>query len=81
MVSILVVEDSTRLNIKNPPEFKLLSENFNLMAEEFNLGEQIRQSILLLDNKFKSKNISLDISIEDFYINGNKEMLKKLPLL
>lgn len=51
------------------------------MAEEFNLGEQIRQSILLLDNKFESKNISLDISIEDFYINGNKEMLKKLPLL
>lgn len=81
MVSILVVEDSTRLNIKNPPEFKLLFENFNLMAEEFNLGEQIRQSILLLYNKFKSKNISLDISIEDFYINGNKEMLKKLPLL
>lgn len=28
MVSILVVEDSTRLNIKNPPEFKLLFENF-----------------------------------------------------
>lgn len=152
---------SIRLDIKNPPEYKLLSENFNLMAEElegievlrtdfinnfshefktpiisirgfaellkdeniskeekdeyldiiieeskrltslstnvlnlskienqlilndrqrFNVGEQIRQSILLLDSKFESKNISLETNIEDFYINGNKEMLNQVWL-
>ena len=150
---------SARLSIKNPPEFKVLSKNFNKMAKElggievlrkdfinnfshefktpiisikgfaeilkdddlskeekneyldiiieeskrlsslatnvlnlskietqvilndiqrFNIGEQIRQSILLLDSKFQAKNILLDINIEDCYINGNKEMLNQV---
>lgn len=150
---------SARLNINKPPEFKILSKNFNAMAKElggievlrtdfinnfshefktpiisikgfaeilkdddlskeekneyldiiieeskrlsslatnvlnlskietqvilndiqrFNIGEQIRQSILLLDSKFQAKNILLDINIEDYYINGNKEMLNQV---
>ena len=150
---------SARLNIKRPPEFRILSKNFNAMAKElggievlrtdfinnfshefktpiisikgfaeilkdddlskeekneyldiiieeskrlsslatnvlnlskietqvilndiqrFNIGEQIRQSILLLDSKFQSKNILLDINIEDCYVNGNKEMLNQV---
>ena len=150
---------SARLNIKKPPEFQILSKNFNAMAKElggievlrtdfinnfshefktpiisikgfaeilkddnlskeekneyldiiieeskrlsslatnvlnlskietqvilndiqrFNIGEQIRQSILLLDSKFQAKNILLDINIEDYYINGNKEMLNQV---
>ena len=150
---------SARLNIKRPPEFKVLSKNFNKMAEElggievlrtdfinnfshefktpiisikgfaeilkddelpkeekneyldiiieeskrltslatnvlnlskietqvilkdiqrFNMGEQIRQSILLLDSKFESKNILLDVNIQDCYINGNKEMINQV---
>lgn len=152
---------SARLNIKHPPEFNVLSKNFNKMAEElggievlrtdfinnfshefktpiisikgfaeilkddnlpkeerdeyldiiideskrltalatnvlnlskietqsilkdkqrFNIGEQIRQSILILDSKFQSKNILLDINIDDYYINGNKEMLNQVWL-
>ena len=150
---------SARLNINKPPEFKILSKNFNAMAKElggievlrtdfinnfshefktpiisikgfaeilkdddlskeekneyldiiieeskrlsslatnvlnlskietqvilndiqrFNIGEQIRQSILLLDSKFQAKNILLDINIEDCYINGNNEMLNQV---
>ena len=150
---------SARLNIKKPPEFQILSKNFNAMAKElggievlrtdfinnfshefktpiisikgfaeilkdddlsneekneyldiiieeskrlsslatnvlnlskietqvilndiqrFNVGEQIRQSIVLLDSKFQDKNILLDINIEDYYINGNKEMLNQV---
>ena len=152
---------SARLNIRKPPEFRILSKNFNTMAEElgsievlrtdfinnfshefktpiisikgfaeilkdddlskkerneyldiiieeskrltslatnvlnlskietqailkekqmFNIGEQIRQSILLLDFKFQSKNISLDINIEDCNIYANKEMLNQVWL-
>lgn len=152
---------STRLNIKRPLEFKILSENFNCMAEElggievlrtdfinnfshefktpiisikgfaeilkdddlskeerdeyldiiieeskrlsylatnvlniskienqailkdiqrFNVGEQIRQSILLVESKIKNKNISLDINIDDCYLVGNKEMLSQVWL-
>ncbi|WP_195989368.1 HAMP domain-containing sensor histidine kinase [Clostridium sp. D53t1_180928_C8] len=150
---------SARLNLTHPPEFKILSENFNLMAQELggievlrtdfinnfshefktpiisikgfaeilkddelskeerdeyldiiideskrltslatnvlnlskietvailkdtqkiNIGEQIRQSILILNSKFESKDISLDINIEDYYISGNKEMLSQV---
>ncbi|MDU3520043.1 MAG: HAMP domain-containing sensor histidine kinase [Clostridium saudiense] len=152
---------SARLNIRKPPEFRILSKNFNTMAEElgsievlrtdfinnfshefktpiisikgfaeilkdddlskeerneyldiiieeskrltslatnvlnlskietqailkekqmFNIGEQIRQSILLLDSKFQSKNISLDINIEDCNIYANKKMLNQVWL-
>ena len=152
---------SARLNIRKPPEFRILSKNFNTMAEElgsievlrtdfinnfshefktpiisikgfaeilkdddlskeerneyldiiieeskrltslatnvlnlskietqailkekqrFNIGEQIRQSILLLDSKLQSKNISLDINIEDCNIYANKEMLNQVWL-
>lgn len=150
---------STRLNMKKPPEFKFLSENFNLMAEELggievlrtdfinnfshefktpiisikgfaeilkcddlsveerneyldiiiaeakrltslstnvlnlskietqailkdkqrvNIGEQIRQCILLLEHKFEGKNILLDINIEDYYLIGSEEMLNQV---
>lgn len=152
---------STRLNIKYPPEFMLLSKNFNRMAEElggievlrtdfinnfshefktpiisikgfaeilkdeslskeerdeyldiiieesqrlshlatnvlnlskiegqailkdkqkFNVGEQIRQNIVLLEPKFKDKNISLNINIDDCTLVGNKEMLSHVWL-
>ena len=33
---------------------------------------------MLLDSKFQAKNILLDINIEDYYINGNKEMLNQV---
>lgn len=152
---------SVRLDIKEPPEFKLLSENFNTMAEElggievlrtdfinnfshefktpiisikgfaeilkyddissderkeyldiiieeskrlstlatnvlnlskietqsilkeserFNLSEQIRQTILLLEGKLKSRDISLILDIEECYLEGNKEMLNQVWL-
>lgn len=79
----IIIEESKRLtslatNVLNLSKIEtqvILNE-----TEKFNIGEQIRQSILLLDSKFESKNISLDISIEDCYINGNKELLNQVWL-
>lgn len=152
---------SARLNITHPPEYKLLSENFNHMAEElagievlrtdfinnfshefktpivsikgfaeilkdptlsqeerdeyldivieestrlaslatnvltlskvegqailshqqhFNLGEQIRQCVLMLDSKLEKKEILLQVDIHDDVIFGNKEMLNQVWL-
>ena len=152
---------SARLNITHPPEYKLLSENFNHMAEElagievlrtdfinnfshefktpivsikgfaeilkdptlsqeerdeyldivieestrlaslatnvltlskvegqailshqqhFNLGEQIRQCVLMLDSKLEKKEILLQADIHDDIIFGNKEMLNQVWL-
>lgn len=152
---------SMRLQLKSPPEFKILSENFNRMAEElggieilrtdfinnfshefktpivsikgfaevlkhddlskeerdeyldivieesarlaslasnvlelskiaaqtiltnkvrFNVGEQIRQSVLLLAAKLEKKNMSLNVNVQDYNISGNKELLNQVWL-
>lgn len=152
---------STRLYMKNPPEYRILSENFNQMAEELgsieilrtdfvnnfshefktpivsikgfaemlknddlskeerdeyldivieessrlaslasnvlelskietqtiltdkqmvNVGEQIRQCILLLAAKIEKKQLSLDLDLHDYSLSGNKELLNQVWL-
>lgn len=46
--------------------------------DKFNIGEQLRQCILLLDSKFDSKNIDLEADIIDVNYTGNKEMLNQV---
>lgn len=79
----IIIEESKRLAALSTNVLNLSKiENQVILQDRqrFNIGEQIRQSILLLDSKFESKNISLDISIEDYYINGNKELLNQVWL-
>lgn len=152
---------SQRLYLKNPPEFKILSENFNRMAEElegieilrsdfinnfshefktpivsikgfaeilkyddlneeerneyldiiidessrlttlaynvlnlskiesqmiltetqrYNVGEQIRQCVLLLHSKFEQSNLTLNIHVQDSDVIGNRELLSQVWL-
>lgn len=79
----IIIEESKRLsslatNVLNLS--KIETQSIINEVERFNLGEQIRQCILLLDSKFINKNILLNINIEDYYINGNKEMLNQVWL-
>lgn len=79
----IIIEESKRLtslatNVLNLS--KVETQNILKDTQRFNIGEQIRQSILILDSKFQSKNILLDINVEDCYINGNKEMLNQVWL-
>ena len=79
----IIIEESKRLATLSTNVLNLSKvENQVILNDinEFNVSEQIRQSILLLDTKFENKNISLDISIEDAYICGNKEMLNQVWL-
>jgi len=79
----IIIEESKRLASLSTNVLNLSKiENQVILQDRqrFNIGEQIRQSILLLDTKFESKNISLDISIEDTYINGNKELINQVWL-
>lgn len=152
---------STRLHLKNPPEYRILSENFNRMAEELggieilrtdfvnnfshefktpivsikgfaeilkyddlskedrdeyldivieesarlaslasnvlelskietqtiltdkqkvNVGEQIRQCVLLLTSKMEKKHLSLNLNLHDYSLSGNKELLNQVWL-
>ncbi len=45
---------------------------------EFNLSEQIRGSVLLLENKWEPKNLEFDINFEEYQICANEEMLKQV---
>jgi len=47
-------------------------------ATEFNLSEQIRNCILLLENKWSKKKIELDIAFDEYTVYANEEMLKEV---
>lgn len=46
--------------------------------EEFQLDEQIRKSILLLENKWSSKELDLDVDLDEVVIKGNKGLINQI---
>ena len=52
-------------------------ENQQVLTEktQFDLSENIREQILLLEEKWTKKNIELDINLEEVLICGNEELL------
>lgn len=44
----------------------------------FNVSEQIRSCILVLQDKWMNKNINLDISMDEIYVTANEELLKEV---
>ena len=55
-------------------------ENRTILSDvtKFNLSEQIRACVLLLENKWTKKNIDLCIDFDEYYIKANEEMLKQV---
>jgi len=55
-------------------------ENQTILSDitEFNLSEQIRSSVLLLENKWDPKDISLSLEFDEYMIEGNEELLKQI---
>ena len=45
---------------------------------KFNVSEQIRSAILLLDEKWDKKHIELSADFDEYTITGNEEMLKQV---
>jgi len=52
-------------------------ENQTIITDnvEYNLTEQIRCAILMLENKWSNKHIDLDINLQEISYNGNEELL------
>ncbi|WP_339318912.1 HAMP domain-containing sensor histidine kinase [Paenibacillus sp. FSL R10-2734] len=79
----IVIEESTRLaalasnvlNISKIEAQAILSDR-----QPFNVGEQIRQCILLLHTKLTKKHISFKANVQDYEVSGNKEMLSQVWL-
>ena len=55
-------------------------ENQTILTDisTFNLSEQIRSCILLLENKWTQKNIEFELDLDEYKIEANEELLKQI---
>ncbi len=55
-------------------------ENQTILTEvtEFNLSEQLRNSILLLEPKWSKKDVEFELRFDEYTIKGNEELLKQV---
>ena len=76
-----IEEESMRLaymatNILNMTKI----ENQEILTDitQFNLSEQVRFSVLLLEEKWAKKNIDLQLDFDEYIIEANEELLKQV---
>ena len=77
----IIDEESSRLTYMATSVLKLIKvENQTILSNitKFNLSEQIRNCILLLEDKWSKKNIELQLDFDEFYIHANEELLKQV---
>jgi signal transduction histidine kinase len=77
----IIEEESMRLaamatNVLNLT--KIENQTILTGASKFNLSEQIRNCVLLLENKWSKKNIELDLAFDEYNVCANEEMLKEV---
>ena len=55
-------------------------ENQTILTDvsQFNLSEQVRSAVLLLEEKWVNKNIDLQLDFDEFLIEANEELLKQV---
>ena len=55
-------------------------ENQTILTDisSFNLSEQVRSALLLLEDKWTKKNIDLQLEFEEYTIEANEELLKQI---
>ncbi|MBP8639992.1 MAG: HAMP domain-containing histidine kinase [Oscillospiraceae bacterium] len=77
----IVISESSRLaalatNVLNLSKV----ENQQILTDKltFDLGEQIRRCILILEPKWNNKNISLSVNLQDLQCFGNEEFLSQV---
>lgn len=76
-----IEEESARLSDMATNVLKLTKvENQTILTElsRFNLSEQIRSALLLLEAKWSNKNIDIQLELEEFEIEANEELLKEI---
>jgi len=77
----IIEEESLRLAAMATNVLNLTKvENQTILTgvTEYNLSEQIRNCVLLLENKWSKKNITPELEFGEHYINANEEMLKQV---
>jgi len=77
----IVIEEANRLTSLSSNSLNLSRiENQKILTDvsQFNLSEQIRDSILLLERKWQEKKIDLQICLDELNVTANEEMLKQV---
>ena len=76
-----IEEESMRLSTMATNVLKLTKvENQTILSElsTYNLSEQIRSAVLLLEREWTEKNIELQLDFDDYTIEANEELLKEI---
>lgn len=76
-----IEEESLRLSYMATNVLNLTKvENQTILTEvtSFNLSEQVRSAVLLLEAKWSEKNINLQLEFDEFTVEGNEELLKQV---
>lgn len=77
----VIEEESLRLSQMATNVLNLTKvENQTILTDvaEFNISEQIRTCVLVLESKWSKKNIELSLPGEEFYVTGSEELLKQV---
>lgn len=76
-----IEEESIRLSRMATNVLNLTKvENQTILTDitEYNLSEQIRSCVLLLESAWDKKNIDLQLDFDEFYIEANEELMKQV---
>ena len=77
----IIEEESMRLSYMATNVLNLTKiENQTILSDvsRFNLSEQIRSCILLLENKWEKKNLDFSLGLQEHFIRANEELLKQV---
>lgn len=77
----IIISESDRLTDLATNVLTLTTiENLNIISakSEFDLSEQIRRSVLMLESKWSNKNIDLIIDLDDISYLGNEDLLTQV---
>lgn len=77
----IIEEESLRLSYMATNVLNLTKvENQTILTDitRYNLSEQIRACVLLLENRWMKKNIEFGLEFDEYEINANEELLKQV---
>ncbi len=76
-----IEEESMRLSYMATNVLNMTKvENQTILTDvsKFNLSEQVRSAVLLMEGKWSKKNIDLQLDFDEFTIEANEELLKQV---
>lgn len=77
----IIISESERLTQLSTNVLNLTKlDNQSILTDisRFNVTEQIRTVIILLEQKWASKSLEIDFECDEYYINANEELLQQL---